>query len=189
MPWLSFGSFWSGIKMRRIDPGTGLLSKTDTTTYALASRTPAAAHQAVAGEAALPPDTQAIEAPFILHHDKSYFLFVSWDLCCRGKNSTYREMVGRSSTVTGPYLDRDGKPMLGGNATQLLHATATWAGPGGASILHETSGPRAGQDLIVYHAYDPTTGRPSLQISPITWKNNWPKPPSKAHRQGTSLSK
>jgi arabinan endo-1,5-alpha-L-arabinosidase len=39
-PWLSLGSFWSGIKMRKIDPATGKLSETDTRTYALASRKP-----------------------------------------------------------------------------------------------------------------------------------------------------
>src|SRR5215813_2077116 len=37
-PWLSFGSFWSGIKMRRMDAKTGLLSTEDTKLYSLASR-------------------------------------------------------------------------------------------------------------------------------------------------------
>ena len=37
-PWLAFGSFWSGIKMRQIDRKTGLLSATDTKLYSLASR-------------------------------------------------------------------------------------------------------------------------------------------------------
>ena len=38
VPWLSFGSFWDGIKMRRLDRATGLLSTADTTLYSLASR-------------------------------------------------------------------------------------------------------------------------------------------------------
>ena len=37
-PWLAFGSFWSGIKMRQIDSKTGLLSSTHTQLYSLASR-------------------------------------------------------------------------------------------------------------------------------------------------------
>jgi arabinan endo-1,5-alpha-L-arabinosidase len=35
--WLSFGSFWDGIKMRRLDDA-GMLSKADTTLYSLARR-------------------------------------------------------------------------------------------------------------------------------------------------------
>jgi len=37
-PWLSFGSFWTGIKMRKIDLKTGLPSREDTKLYSLASR-------------------------------------------------------------------------------------------------------------------------------------------------------
>ena len=72
----------------------------------------------------LPADWQAIEAPFIVRHGDYYYLFVSFDLCCRGTQSTYRTMVGRSPHVTGPYVDADGKPMLKGGGTQLLSPTA-----------------------------------------------------------------
>jgi len=36
--WLCFGSFWTGIKLRRIDPATGKLSAADPTLYSLAAR-------------------------------------------------------------------------------------------------------------------------------------------------------
>jgi arabinan endo-1,5-alpha-L-arabinosidase len=36
--WLNWGSFWGGIKMRRIDPVTGKLSTKDTQMYSLSSR-------------------------------------------------------------------------------------------------------------------------------------------------------
>lgn len=79
--WLAFGSFWSGIKMRRLDDKAGLLSKEDTRLYSLASRSkPADATPAKPG---LPPDWEAVEAPFLVHHNGFYYLFVSWDLCCR----------------------------------------------------------------------------------------------------------
>ncbi len=166
-PWLCFGSFWDGIKMRRIDASTGKPSAADTTLYSLARRVrPANPAPAKPG---LPADWQAIEAPFIVHHGRYYYLFVSYDLCCRGTRSTYRTMVGRSSNVTGPYVDESGKPMLQGGATQLLAANSRWDGPGGESILQQPGG-----DHIVFHAYDAITGKPALQISTLTWKDGWP---------------
>src|SRR6185312_12277458 len=107
--WLDFGSFWSGIKMRALDAATGKLSTKDTKLYSLASRVkPTDAAPAKPG---LPPDWEAIEAPFIVHHGEYYYLFASFDLCCRGTESTYRTMVGRSRSITGPYMDKQGTPM------------------------------------------------------------------------------
>ena len=166
-PWLSFGSFWSGIKMRRIDAATGKLAASDPTLYSLATREkPADADPPKPG---LPPDWEAIEAPFAVRHGDFYYLFVSFDLCCRGTHSTYRVMVGRSQNVTGPYVDAEGKPMLSGGGTQLLAGNSRWLGPGGESVLQESSG-----DVMVFHAYDAETGKPALQISTITWTDGWP---------------
>jgi len=38
-------------------------------------------------------------------------------------------MVGRSHSVTGPYLDRDGHDMATGGGSPLLTANAKWLGP------------------------------------------------------------
>jgi arabinan endo-1,5-alpha-L-arabinosidase len=171
--WLSFGSFWTGIKMRALDANTGMLSTADTQTYPLASRARPAnppAQKFDPEHPSVPPDWQAIEAPFIVRHGDYFYLFVSWDLCCRGIRSTYRTMVGRSRSVTGPYLDKSGTPMTQGGGTQLLTPNSRWLGPGGESLLHDTNG----SDIIVFHAYDATTGRPSLQISTIDWHDGWP---------------
>lgn len=166
-PWLSFGSFWSGIKMRRIDAATGKPDASDPKLYSLASRAkPEGVAPAMPG---LPPNWQAIEAPFIVRHGEYYYLFVSFDLCCRGIKSTYRTMVGRATQVTGPYVDASGMPMLQGGGTELLKANSRWLGPGGESILQRPQG-----DLIVFHAYDAVTGKPALQISTLTWQNGWP---------------
>jgi len=166
-PWLSMGSFWSGIKMRRIDAVTGKTTAADPKTYALASRVKP--ENAAPAKPGLPPDWQAVEAPFVVRHGDFYYLFVSFDLCCRGTASSYRTMVGRSRQVTGPYIDADGKPMLQGGGTQLLTANERWLGPGGQSILQRPEG-----DIIVFHAYDAKTGKPALQISTLTWENGWP---------------
>lgn len=166
-PWLSFGSFWSGIKMRRIDAIAGKLSSKDNRLYALAARRkPENAEPAKPG---LPANWQAIEAPFIVRHEKYFYLFVSFDLCCRGTRSTYRIMVGRSRKVAGPYLDKAGKKMIDGGGTQVLAGNSRWLGPGGQSVLQQRDG-----DFLVFHAYDAITGKPALQISTITWKDGWP---------------
>ena len=165
--WLAFGSFWTGIKMRRIDSMTGKLDAVDTRLYSLASR--AQVHNSQSPRPDLPPDSQAIEAPFIVRHAGYYYLFVSFDLCCRGIKSDYKTMVGRSRAVMGPYTDASGKPMLEGGGTLLLSGNQRWVGPGGESILQQKEG-----DIMVFHAYDARNGRPSLQISSIVWGAGWP---------------
>lgn len=165
--WLSFGSFWSGIKMRQIDPQTGKLSTKDTNQYSLARREPPA--NLPPNPPGLPGNWQAVEAPFIIRHGDFFYLFVSFDLCCRGARSTYRTMVGRARAVTGPYLDATGQALLAGGGTPLLTGNQRWLGPGGESLLQQSDG-----DIIVFHAYDAKTGKPYLQISSIAWADGWP---------------
>src|SRR5262249_39775643 len=142
-------------------------STKDTKLYSLAKR--ARPENLPADLPNLPANWQAIEAPFIVHHDGYYYLFVSFDLCCRGVKSNYKTMVGRSKNLTGPYVDANGKPMMEGSATTLLLGNNRWTGPGGESILQQKDG-----DIIVFHAYDAKTGEPSLQISTIDWNDGWP---------------
>ena len=181
--WLAFGSFWDGIKLRRLDDTTGLLSTTDTRLRSLARRAEATSAPQIRSTtglnepvSSLPSDSQAIEAPFLVRHAGYFYLFTSWDLCCRGTHSTYHTVVGRSKSVTGPYVDESGKPLLEGGGTPLLNANARWLGPGGESILMASSNAKVpyNQDLIVFHAYDATTGKPSLQLSTLTWAGGWP---------------
>jgi len=156
VPWLSFGSFWSGIKMLRLDYATGMPSDEDTTLYPLARRF---------------VESGSVEAPFIIHRGDFYYLFVSFDFCCRGTDSTYRVMVGRSESVTGPYVDRQGIAMLEGGGTQVTFPTDRWRGPGHNAILHDD-----GIDYIVHHAYDAESqGVPTLRIQPLEWDDEgWP---------------
>lgn len=157
--WLDWGSFWGGIKMRRIDPATGKLSATDTTMYSLCSRP------------RTPPIDGSVEAPFIVRHAGYWYLFVSYDRCCRGVNSTYNVVVGRSKAITGPYVDKDGKPLPEGGGTLVIKATTpNWRGPGHEAVLQELK-----QDYLIFHAYHGTSGQPYLQISTMIWENGWPQ--------------
>jgi arabinan endo-1,5-alpha-L-arabinosidase len=167
--WLDLGSFWSGIKLVKIDRHTGKPFANDSRLYSLATR--AKPQSADPAKPNLPPAWEAVEAPFIVMHGRYYYLFVSWDLCCKGAKSTYRTMVGRSSRITGPYLDKTGKSMSEGGGSELLVGNDIWVGPGGESVW---LGKGKDPDVIAYHAYDAKSGRPALQISTLIWKDDWP---------------
>jgi arabinan endo-1,5-alpha-L-arabinosidase len=55
----------------------------------------------LAGQPA-PLDPPSVEAPFIVKKGHHFYLFVSFDMCCRGKDSTYKTMVGRAKRITAP---------------------------------------------------------------------------------------
>ena len=154
-PWLAFGSFWGGIKMVRLDPRTGLRAAEGGDIRPLASRPP--------------PD--AIEAPFIVRKGDFYYLFVSFDYCCRGAKSDYNIVVGRSKEIAGPYADRDGKPMTEGGGTPVLAGYGRVRGPGHNAVLLRAEG-----DILVHHYYDADeAGAVKLQVRSLRWaKDGWP---------------
>jgi arabinan endo-1,5-alpha-L-arabinosidase len=157
--WLCWGSFWGGIMMRRIDPATGKLSTMDATLHNIARRPRTGGKEG------------SIEAPFISRHDKWWYLFASYDFCCRGVNSTYNVRVGRSRNVTGPYIDKVSVPMTEDGGTLVIEATTpNWRGPGHEAVLQDISG-----DYLVFHAYDGKTGRSELKISTMVWQDGWPR--------------
>jgi arabinan endo-1,5-alpha-L-arabinosidase len=155
--WLAYGSYWDGIKMRELDPASGLLPVQGSRTYDLASRGGA-----------------GVEAPSIIEHDGRFYLFVSFDQCCQGVDSTYRIMVGRADAVTGPYVDADGTPMLNGGGTEVQASQGRFIGPGGQEAIHSSRG-----DLLFYHYYDGKhRGIAKLQVAPIIWnEGGWPTLP------------
>jgi arabinan endo-1,5-alpha-L-arabinosidase len=154
--WLAFGSFWSGIKLVRLDPRTGKPIDDPAEVVPIAAR---------------PAPPSAVEAPFIIHRDGYYYLFVSFDQCCNASESTYNIRVGRATAVTGPYLDRDGVGMLEGGGTLLLESSERWRGPGHNAIFRDEGG-----DKLVYHSYDAEyAGVPTLRIEQLEWDDDgWP---------------
>lgn len=162
-PWLAFGSFWNGIKLVKLNNDLFTVDQPEQW-YTIASRKrDPILPDSVAGDA-------AIEGPFIYKHDNYYYLFVSFDYCCRGEKSTYKMMVGRSEKLYGPYVDRDGVPMNLGGGSVVLEGNKNWYGVG-----HNAVAAFNGTDYLVYHAYDANdNGRPKLQIKKIIWVNGWP---------------
>ncbi len=162
--WMSFGSFWSGIKLVKLAPSLTALAEPQEW-HSIAKRE----------RSVLVNDTHAgpaeIEAPFIFHKGDYYYLFVSWGLCCRGKDSTYRLMIGRSKDLIGPYLDKDGKDMAAGGGSLLLGGNPAWPGLG-----HNSAYTFDGKDYLVFHAYEAADhGLQKLKIAEIKWDSQlWP---------------
>ncbi|MBT2229220.1 arabinan endo-1,5-alpha-L-arabinosidase [Nonomuraea sp. NEAU-A123] len=150
--WLSFGSFWTGIKLIPLNSSTGLRS--GTALYSIAQRT---------------GGSTAVEAPFIFRHGSYYYLWVSFDLCCQGASSTYRIMVGRSTSVTGPYVDRNGTAMTSGGGTQVLAGHGSVHGPGHQAVITDSDA-----DVVFYHYYT-DNGAALLGINLIAYDSaGWP---------------
>ena len=157
---LNFGSFWTGLKQIELDPATGKPKDGKPQVMSILRR---------------PGAMDAVEAPFLFRRDKDYYLFASYDFCCRGADSTYYTVAGRSGSVAGPFIDRKGKAMNADGGLIVLHAnldpTGRWKGPGGCSLMSAGS-----HDLIVYHAYDAQNGgRPTLRMAVVAWTpDGWP---------------
>lgn len=172
-PYLTFGSFWDGLKMVKLSPDAMSVAED-------ISKIPTIASRKTSSNATNPPSVEnnpvdaggnAIEAPFIFKKDKYYYLFASIDYCCKGVNSTYKMIVGRSKKLTAPYIDRSGKPMATGGGTILLAGDENWHGVGHNAVVSFD-----GTDYLVFHGYDAKdAGKPKLNILKLNWdKEGWP---------------
>jgi len=149
-PWLVFGSWFDGIHIVSLDPAT---MKPNGSIHSIAKR------------------SGGIEGANVVYANGFYNLFVSIDRCCAGVNSTYKIAYGRSSSVTGPYVDKNNQPMMNGACTVLDAGNVRWIGPGGQDLYNN-----GGAWIIAHHAYDATrNGAPTLLIHDLKWDSNkWP---------------
>ena len=173
--WLVYGSHAEGIWMVELDETTGLLKEnpsnktwdiTDDRFIEIAN---------YGGQL----DENNIEAAYIYNHPENsyYYLFVNWDVCCSGINSTYNIRVGRSENPTGPFVDKDGVDLINGGGTLFLDANgeiignSRFVGPGHSGIYQHSDG----KYYFSHHFYDANSnGEPSLAIWNLSWVDDWP---------------
>lgn len=155
--WMCFGSFWpGGIQLTPLNPATMKPTTTPASLYTIARRLTA---------------PYAMEASYIVYRNGYYYLFVNYDTCCKGVDSTYKIMVGRAAAITGPYYDKSGVSMYNGGGTLFLGTADRWIGPGHASVVNVD-----GQDFFSFHAYDGlSNGTPTLRVHELFWDQDlWP---------------
>jgi arabinan endo-1,5-alpha-L-arabinosidase len=158
--WLTYGSYWSGIKQAEIDSNSGMLLATDAVRYELARRPGVS--------------DDAIEGASLVRHGSFYYLFLSVDHCCESSmaKNNYKQIVGRSLSPHGSFVDAKGAALMDGGGSILLEGTRAWVAPGGGTVYLNQEG---GDGVIVFHALDMSRGADaSLWIKGVSWKDDWP---------------
>lgn len=148
--WLTYGTYFGYIRIVELDPRTGLCV-----------------------EGAEPVDVAiSCEAPEMIYRDGWYYLLATHGTCCSGANSTYNIVVGRSKSPTGPYVDNVGRDMIKGGGKLVLGSEERRMGAGhfGRYIVEP------GVEKMSFHfeADLDLSGRSTLAIRPLLWKDGWP---------------
>lgn len=114
----------------------------------------------------------AYEGVYIHKRDKFYYMFASIGSCCEGLKSTYTTVVGRSTNLFGPYVDKQGLPMMENHHEILIQKNEKFVGTGHNSEIVQDN---KGNDWVFYHAIsvDNPKGR-VLMMDRIRWDNDWP---------------
>lgn len=116
----------------------------------------------------------AFEGVNLWKRDGYYYLFASIGSCCEGAKSTYTTVVGRSESLTGPYLSKEGNPMLDNGYTTLISKSSAFVGVGHNSILQTDD---AGNTWMLYHGFQinkEDDGRQVL-LDRVLWDaDGWP---------------
>jgi arabinan endo-1,5-alpha-L-arabinosidase len=154
VPWLAFGSFWSGLKIVKMDAATG-------------ARADTAAPTAIANGAS---GRGSLEGAWIFKRCGTYYLFSSWGACCDGAYD-YNIRVGRSTSVTGPYVDKAGTNLMNaGGGTLLVQGNTTFHAPGHNAVITYNN-----KTYNLYHALNAQNANAQLHIAEIVWDaDGWP---------------
>ena len=156
-----YGSYYGGVQVRELTPD-GLTS-----------------NPATATQVAIPNRYEGSE---VIYRNGFYYYLGSATNCCNGPLTGYSVFAGRSTSPTGPFLDRDGVSLLDGRVGGSVFLTMNgnrWVGPGHQTTFKDFDG----QWWTIYHAVDQTdpyfdgavgfTKRPAL-LDPVEWVGGWP---------------
>ena len=150
--WMVYGSYFGGIRIIQLDATTG---------------------KPVAGAPQAAVANGDVEAAYVKQRGAFYYLFINRGTCCQGSSSTYRILVGRSTSPNGPFLDKTGANLNNGGGTLLLSGIGSgrYGGPGHAGIFEEN-----GTAYFSHHYYDVYDGgAPKLGLAKLTWDaTDWP---------------
>jgi arabinan endo-1,5-alpha-L-arabinosidase len=159
--WLSFGSWSDGIHIIQLNPSTGLPLSSNPSPYPVIS-------YRLGGEEG------SFIYPYVVNGTQYYYYFAPINPCC-SSTSPYRIIVGRSTSPTGPYVDRGGLDLTNSGGTILLSTHSNIVGPGGQSVFTDTVNGVA-TPTLVYHYYDGNNnGTPTLGINRLGFTSDgWP---------------
>ena len=148
--WVTYGTYFGFIRVVELDPLTGARV-----------------------EGNEPVDIAIdCEATTITYRNGWYYLLGTHGTCCDGVNSTYNIVVGRSRSVTGPYLDNMGRDMVAGGGKMVADGDDRQFGAGhfGRYIVDD------GVEKMSFHweADLDRSARSVLAIRPLIWENDWP---------------
>lgn len=150
-PWLFYGSYQAGLRLVELDPETG---------------------QLVNDPPAITTITTSLgEGVFVLKGPEYYYIFASRGICCKGNDSNYQIVMGRSDKLEGPYLTKEGTSWEDNNYSLFLAGDEKEPGRGHNGFFTEND-----TTYIVYHAYTRAAdGAPLLNIRPMYIdKDRWP---------------
>lgn len=148
--WCTYGTYFGFIRIVELDPETGAR---------------------VEGNEAVNVAIDC-EATTVIYRNGWYYLLGTHGTCCDGVNSTYNIVVGRSRSVTGPYLDNMGRGMVAGGGKMVIDGDDRQFGAGHFGRYIEDEG----VEKMSFHweADLDRSARSVLAIRPIIWVNDWP---------------
>jgi arabinan endo-1,5-alpha-L-arabinosidase len=149
--WLTYGSYVGFTRLVELDPKTGKRLHPDQ-----------------------PPTDIGLnlEATTMIYHDGYYYLLGTRGSCCRGADSGYHIRVGRSKSVTGPFVDNMGIDKIQGGGKLVIGSGGRLIGPGHFGMMNVADGV---QKFSFHWEADMDRGNASvLDIRPLLWKNGWP---------------
>ena len=158
--WMSYGSWFGGIWMMKLDPSTGLRD------YGTTYRTLRNSSDAYYGHKIAGGYNNSGEGASFVHHGDYWYLFLSYGNL--GVDGGYQIREFRSKDITGPYVDQNGNPAIykglaaGGSGSGMnktvnrgLRVLGTYTQPGSTEIRAAQGGNEVfvDEDGAMYNVY------------------------------------